>query len=396
MIKGSAEQALFVKLSFCEESLLASVPLLDVKYIKRKVKMVNFMADPISYNKQVNLNNTLLLREVSGTLPGFCKEYFRAIEPRTASRTRINYAYDLRIFFQFLVDTNPQFKNYTTKDFTLEDIAPIQSVDIEEYLEYLKVYKNRDGKLQTNDERGIQRKLSSLRSFYRYFTKRQLLPSNPSMLVDMPKLHQKAIIRLDSDEVSELLDLVEQSGENLSGMKKVYHEQNMLRNFALFSLLLGTGIRVSECVGLDLEDVDLKNGRIKIIRKGGKEDFVYFGDEVSGALIDYIECSRNAIIPKTGHENALFLSIQKSRITTRAVEQLVSEYAKQVTTLKHITPHKLRSTYGTALYRETGDIYLVAEVLGHNDVNTTKKHYAALDEDRKLSAANAVILRKKK
>jgi site-specific recombinase XerD len=176
-------------------------------------------------------------------------------------------------------------------------------------------------------------------------------------------------------------------------MKKLYYEKNKLRNLAIFTLLLGTGIRISECVGLDISDIDFKNSRIKIVRKGGKEDFVYFGPEVEKALADYLEQSRNGITPITGHENALFLSIQKRRMTPRAIENLVSEYASQITTIKHITPHKLRSTYGTTLYRETGDIYLVAEVLGHNDVNTTKKHYAALDEDRKRQAAKIVKLR---
>lgn len=88
--------------------------------------------------------------------------------------------------------------------------------------------------------------------------------------------------------------------------------------------------------------------------------------------------------------------MQNKRITVRAVENLVKKYASVVTTLKKITPHKLRSTYGTTLYRETGDIYLVADVLGHKDVNTTRKHYAALEEDRRRQAAKAVILREKR
>lgn len=351
------------------------------------------MPNNLTYSKKTTMENTIRLREILKTLPSFCKEYFRGIEPSTSAKTRINYAYDLRLFFQFLIYANPSFKNYKTQDFTLTDIEHLQSVDIEEYLEYLKLYEGMDGKIHTNDERGIHRKLSSLRSFYHYFNKRQLLTSNPSILVDMPKLHSKEIIRLDQDEVASLLDAVEHGGDQLSGMKKVYYEQNKTRNLAIFTLLLGTGIRVSECVGLDLDDVDFKNHRIKIVRKGGREDFVYFGCEVSDALFHYIDHTRKNITPKTGHENALFLSIQKSRITPRAIENLVSDYAKQVTALKHITPHKFRSTYGTSLYRETGDIYLVAEVLGHNDVNTTKKHYAALDEDRKRAAANVVKLR---
>ena len=100
--------------------------------------------------------------------------------------------------------------------------------------------------------------------------------------------------------------------------------------------------------------------------------------------------------PVEGHENALFLSMQNKRITVRAVENLVKKYAAVVTSLKKITPHKLRSTYGTTLYRETGDIYLVADVLGHKDVNTTRKHYAALEEDRRRQAAKAVTLREKR
>ena len=181
----------------------------------------------------------------------------------------------------------------------------------------------------------------------------------------------------------------------MSGMKKVYFEKNKVRNLALFTLLLGTGIRVSECVGLDVEDADFKNNRIRIIRKGGKEDFVYFGDEVAEALFNYME-QRKHIVTKEGHEHALFLSAQKRRICVQSVENLVTDCASQITSIKHITPHKLRSTYGTSLYRETSDIYLVAEVLGHNDVNTTRKHYAALGEDRKRMAAKAVSLRKEK
>lgn len=347
----------------------------------------------ISYNKQLTIDNTARLRELLTTLPSFCKDYFRALEIRTSAKTRLSYVYDLRIFFQFLIVTNPTFKSYNITDFTLTDLDKIESVDIEEYLDYLKLYTSSEGKQYTNDERGIHRKLSALRSFYTYFNKRKLLKSNPTLLVDMPRLHEKEIIRLDYDEVASLLDLVEHGNSKLSGKKKTYFEKNKIRNLAIFTLLLGTGIRVSECVGLDLTDVDFKNNRIKIIRKGGKEDFVYFGSEVEKALKNYIETDRKAIIPLEGHENAVFLSIQRRRMTARAIENLVSDYAKQITTLKHITPHKLRSTYGTTLYRETGDIYLVAEVLGHNDVNTTKKHYAALDEDRKRAAANVVKLR---
>ena len=110
---------------------------------------------------------------------------------------------------------------------------------------------------------------------------------------------------------------------------------------------------------------------------------------------DSYMAERKHITPEPGHEDALFLSLQKKRLNVRSVENLVKKYAKIVTPLKKITPHKLRSTYGTNLYRETGDIYLVADVLGHEDVNTTKKHYAALEDERRRSARNKVQLRDK-
>lgn len=352
------------------------------------------MDKKITYHEQNNRNNTIKLRQVLQTLPTFTKDFFRAIEPNTSAKTRISYVYDIRLFFQFLCATNPYFsdKGDITK-IVLHDLDLLQPVDIEEFLEYLKYYEDNNGVIHTNGERGIHRKLASLRSFYNYYYKRELITKNPTLIVDMPKLHKREIIRLDPDEVANLLDYVEHGSDSMTGMKKVYFEKNKTRNLALFTLLLGTGIRVSECVGLDLEDIDFKNNRIRIVRKGGKEDFVYFGDEVAESLYDYF-AERKTIVTKEGHEHALFLSVQKRRMCVQSIENLVSDCARQITSIKHITPHKLRSTYGTNLYQETGDIYLVAEVLGHNDVNTTRKHYAALEEDRKRRAASAVKLRK--
>lgn len=334
------------------------------------------------------------MHDILDSFPSFTKQYFRAIEPRTSSKTRLSYAYDLKVFFGFLQVKNPLFQNKDVKEITLDDLEQLSSDDIEEYLDYLKRYSdNETGKIYHNTERGLHRKLASLRSFFNYYYKTEKIKRNPAVIVDMPKLHKKEIIRLEPDEVADLLDLVENGPKNLSPQKQRYFEKNKIRNLAIFTLLLGTGIRISECIGLDLEDVDFKNNRIKIVRKGGKEDFVYFGDEVATALSDYIS-KRKHIQAKDGHEHALFLSTQKRRLCVQSIENLVTEYAKQITTVKHITPHKLRSTYGTELYRQTSDIYLVAEVLGHNDVNTTKKHYAALEEDRKRRAANQVSLRK--
>ena len=345
-----------------------------------------------TYHEQAYIDQTLRLREILKTLPAFAKDYFRSVEPTTSARTRISYAYDIRVFFHFLMEVNPHYKNYTIDQFTVQDLERLDPVDIEEYQEYLKVYKNEEDRQITNTEKGLSRKMSALRSFYGYYFKRQIISKNPTLLVDMPKLHEKAIIRLDTDEIAMLLDYVEHGGENLTGQRLAYYEKTKNRDLAILTLLLGTGIRVSECVGLDVQDVDFKNNGIKIHRKGGAEVVVYFGEEVRSALMEYM-VERQKITAADGSVNALFLSLQNKRISVRSVEKMVNKYSKLVTSLKHITPHKLRSTYGTSLYRETGDIYLVADVLGHKDVNTTRKHYAAIDDDRRRSAAKYVKLR---
>lgn len=344
-----------------------------------------------AYHEKVNNKNELHLRELMAELPRFCRQFFIGIESTTASRTRIAYAYDLGIFFTYLHDTNPVYAKLEIQDFPLEMLDEITPMDIEEYLMYLKYYV-KDGVEHSNDESSLKRKLSSLKSFYNYFYRNQLIQQNPASIVKIPKLHEKNIVRLDVDEVAILLDEVE-SGEKLTKRQQAFHEKTKVRDLAILTLMLGTGIRVSECVGLDIDDVDFKNNGIKIHRKGGQEVVVYFGDEVRDALMDYMK-ERDHTIACEGHTNALFLSLQNKRLSVRSVENLVKKYAKLVTNLKNITPHKLRSTYGTNLYRETGDIYLVADVLGHKDVNTTKKHYAALEDERRRKAAKYVHLRK--
>lgn len=349
------------------------------------------MADR-NYHDQVNIDNAMKLRTLLESLPRFCRDFFRGIEPTTSSRTRIAYAYDLGVFFEFLKQSNPSLKDTPVPEIRIDILDQIKAVDIEEYLEYLTYYNAKE-KDRLNTENGKKRKLVSLRSFYNYYYKKEQITTNPASLISVPKLHEKAIVRLEIDEVVRLLEEVE-SANDLTKAQQKYHEKTKVRDLALMTLLLGTGIRVSECVGLDINDVDFENNGIKIRRKGGYEVVVYFGDEVREALMTYLE-ERKRIVPEDGHANALFLSMQMKRLNVRSVENLVKKYSSVVTKLKKITPHKLRSTYGTSLYRETGDIYLVADVLGHKDVNTTKKHYAAIEDNRRRSAANIVKLREK-
>ncbi len=344
-----------------------------------------------SYHEQEDKRIYKKMHELMDVLPPFCRTFFTGIEPRTEARTRLAYAYDLSIFFSYLKQVNPLYKDYELKDFTLDDVSNVSVHDIEEYMEYLKYRPDDEDDEIANKENGIKRKVSSLKSLYRYLYENEMIEKNPAAIVKLPKIHSKEIIRLDYNEVARLLDEAD-SGEQLTRHQKVFHEKTRKRDLAILSLLLGTGMRISECIGIDLKDIDLEETAVRIHRKGGKEETVYFSDEVAAVLNSYME-ERKAAIPISGHEQALFLSLQNKRMSVRSAELMVKKYAQIVTPLKHITPHKLRSTYGTHLYQETGDIYLVADVLGHSDVNTTKKHYAAIDENRRRAARAAVKLR---
>ncbi len=347
------------------------------------------------YHDEMRVKQTLKLRELLLELPPFLAEYFRGLSDLSSARTRTGYAYDLKIYFGFLSSECLAFGGKPMREFTLDDLAKTTSEDIESFMEYLTYYIRReeDGEenILQNESRGKSRKLAAVRTMYRYFYKKGKLAANPAELVDFPKLHERPITVLEADEVARLLDEVD-SGEHLSPQQKHFHHITKVRDAALITLLLGTGMRVSECVGLDLKHIDFSVNGLLVTRKGGDDVILYFGDEVEKALKKYIALREN-ISPLSGHEGALFLSIQNRRITDRAVQNLVKKYASLITKLKNISPHKLRSTFGTQLYRETRDIYLVANVLGHADVNTTRRHYAKADDDQRRRAANAVRLR---
>lgn len=346
-----------------------------------------------SYHAQKDKEQIKKLDELLEELPKFCKTFFRGIAQTTSSSTRLGYAYDLRIFFNFIREKNPLYKDKELYEFDLSLFNHLDTIDIEDYLHYLQMYFKDDTEYM-NKEQGVKRKFSALRQLYNYLYCHNMIDDNPASKVSTPKLRSKEIIRLDPNEVADMLDQAE-SGVKLTKKQQQFHEKTKLRDVALLTLLLGTGIRVSECVGLDVNNVDFDNGCVKVVRKGGKEAIVYFGDEVEAALKEYMEKRLEIFKPVEEDIDALFISSKHRRISVRAVELLVKKYAALTTTLKHITPHKLRSTYGTQLYKETGDIYLVADVLGHRDVNTTKKHYAAIDDERRLKIRNAVQLREK-
>ena len=314
-------------------------------------------------NNHKNLNEKLL-----PNLPAFCNAFFLGVEQTTSPLTRLGYARDLEIFFKFLTTEIAIFQEREISSLEKSDLNNITIDDIELYMSYLTSYQ-KNGRQRLNGERGKMRKIATLRTFFKYFYRRGDLEENILTKVDLPKIHEKGIIRLNDEEVSKLLAAASDNS----------------RDEMILTLFLLSGIRVSELVGLDYEDIDLENKTFLVTRKGGKQAILHMGEQLHDKFQDYFQTDEftrgKPLFTKCGH-----------RLSVRAVENIVKKYARIAAPLKKISPHKLRSTYGTNLYKATNDIYVVADVLGHKDINTTKKHYAAISDDIRIKAADMVKL----
>lgn len=203
--------------------------------------------------------------------------------------------------------------------------------------------------------------------------------------MEVPKIPEKNIAVMNREHVGRILSAVS-SEEGLSEKEKQTHKKLILRDYAVMMLFFGTGIRVSELVGIDCDDIDFTENSVKVLRKGGDEDLVYFGEEVRSALMDYAENCRGELLSGKDEE-AFFISLHRRRMNVRSVEIMIKGYAQKAGLNINVTPHTLRRTFGTNLYEETGDIYLVADALHHASVETTKRHYAKMSTDHKKIAA---------
>lgn len=357
------------------------------------------MPQPLSYRERLDEERTLQIRSLLQNLPAACSDFLRNISLETLVFTRLAYAMDMLTFFTFLHQERIAFADKPVVAYDDADFAKLTLRDVESYVEYLTLYFKNDlsaGDHVTvrrfvNHDLSIKRKLSALRAFYDYLFKSQRISSNIMQLVSLPKPKEKPIIRLSEQEVARILSLAD-SGESLTEGQQRFHQKTSKRDYALLSLFLGTGIRVSECVGLNLGDVNLEEQAFVVTRKGGNQVMLYFPPEVGEALDAYLD-ERETVETLPGHEDAFFLSLQRRRMTVRAVQLLVKKYASYAAPLKpRISPHKLRSTYATNLYNNTGDIYLVADALGHSSVDTTRKHYAEISATRRKMAAEATRL----
>ena len=352
-----------------------------------------------TYQEQLNDERTERTRAMLKNLPLSCSDFINSIAMTTSPLTRMAYTLDLETFCDYAHRELPSFAEKEPPEWTDADIDQFKAKDLHRYADYLTLYVRSDDsgdqdqpRMLRNHECGVMRKLSSLRSYFDYLFKAERIQSNIAALVSLPKLHEKPILYLINEEVDRLLAVASDGSPTLSDHQQKFHKLTKTRDVAMLMLFLGTGIRVSECVGVNLDDLDFRLNAVLVTRKGGNQVILYFPQEVADALKAYLE-ERKTIKAAPESQNALFLSLQKKRMTQRAVQIMVKKYCAEAVPLKkRMSPHKLRSTYATRLYHETEDIYLVADALGHADVNTTRKHYAAMSDQRRRDAAKNVHL----
>lgn len=337
----------------------------------------------MSYSEENDLINEQKINEIlANDLPNFAKKYFDSLIDTKSSSTRLAYAYDIRGFINWLKES-AGFRdvNIMIEPASIMDRLTIE--DIQEYMSTIRSYTN-DGKLRHTSPSTRARKLVSLRSFFRYYYKIREIQTDYSVFIDVPEIKRTPIVTMDLDEVSRYIAAIENT-EGMTNSEKLRHEKTVLRDIAIAYVLFGTGIRVSELVGLDTNDVDFYQAKMIVKRKGGDLDEVYFGSEVEEALSSYMKDGRPLLEPQTP---ALFVSMQHKRLSVRSVELMVKKYSDKAGIVnKKITPHKFRKTYGTTLYEETEDINLVADALHHSSVDTTRRHYVRSSEDHKRKAA---------
>lgn len=344
------------------------------------------------FYKNKNKQQIENFKKVCLALPDYAVNALKAKEFQIAYSSLIEYGRDLLTFFRYLKNNNPTLSEVETNAISVDILCNLSEEDFLEYQSYLRL-TNVDGVERTNNNKSIARKMTSLRNLYSYLKRKDYIENNILADLPIPKYSNRKteIIRLHSEpennELQAFLIGLEEIlySDRLSEHQKQFIARDITRDTALLYLLLGTGIRVSECEGLDVSDVDLDTRCIRIKRKGGFFDVVYFNNDVKEKLEYYISTERTKeMINKYGP--ALFLSAHKKRITVDAIRDITEKYTLIICN-KRLSPHKLRASYGTLLYSETKDIRLTADVLGHTNINTTVRYAAQLEENKRRAGS---------
>ncbi len=304
-------------------------------------------------------------------LPDYCRNYLSYLETiQNRSKQTVNeYYYDLRMFLRFLkvskFKAKEEFDQIKVDDISVNVLEELSLSDFYDYMTFLSRTRNASAKTRA-------RKVASIRSFYKYlFSKAKLISSNPSLELETPKL-KKALPRyLNLEESKSLLD-------NVQGK----HEK---RDFAMLTILLNCGIRISELVGINLSDY--RDDTIKIFGKGNKERTIYLNEATQNAINEYLQVRPNN---KAIDRNAMFISDRYTRISRKTVHVIVKKQLNNAgIDMDQYSAHKLRHTAATLMYKHGNvDIRALQRILGHESIATTEI-YTHLDDSQLRNATKS-------
>ena len=382
---------------------------------KRITTMTNYKT--LEYTDKVATEQKAAIERLLELLPPYVREYAEYKEPKLAIKTRREYIQDIFSFFSFMVDVIPECKNYIIKEIPLETLSSLSLDDFSAYERWLMSESKGGG---YNSPTTIKRKQSSLRSFYGYLYASDRIAVNPvakieSVRVDSNdrdeirvltdkerQLFLAAIDKEYEDAVEKLEEAKAKAEKNDKPVAEAIRIKPALakRNKAIVYLFLGTGLRNSELCAINCEDFSVDNEKINVIRKGKgknkkkkKEAYVLLGTEVIHVLLEYLTEYREVIGPDTDNYDAMFLSSRHTRITPRAIEQMVEKYANEALGKKNgVHPHVLRASFGDKYQATYKNILATSEVMNHSSTAVTAQYYLKRSEKSKEDAKKIPIL----
>ena len=347
------------------------------------------------YQKQVEAEYLEKIQALTPRLPAFWDDYYIARKGRRSIRTMLAYASDLSLFCEYITESVPELQGKNPSSLDAGDFAAVKKRDIELYMDYITKYEH-DGKEVTNCAASRNRKLTTIKSVYKWLLSEEQIEKNPAEFVETAKLGKRAPDAYDPGEVATIISEA-YTGDGLSDRMKAHHDNYAVRDHAIMMVLFGTGMRVSELVGLNISDLDERNMYFIVHRKGGNEEAVYASQEVIDAVKAYMHERNNLLAKKGIKTDALFLSSRVKRISVDSVEILMKKYAGSslgASKGRKAHPHQARASFATNLLSETGgDLHLVSKALGHASSKVTEEHYLKDDENRRREAIRKMELK---
>ena len=339
------------------------------------------------------------LRNYLSELPDFVFSYIEEYYSGESLNTQIGYSLDVRTFLNYLrIFKHPEVKK--NEDFTLRHINSVTPSDLIRFKAYLREYETEytspSGKkikrICKNSAFGINRKLSAVRGLFIYLYKTEQISQNVTDKVDFVKLHHKIKKPLTTQETIKLIDVIYNGEKYFEGRALTEYNNRKMRDRALFTAYLGTGVRVSELINMQISDVDFDMQSFIVTRKGGDEQEIFMPVQVNNALWEYLEPDSE----DARTQGPLFLGRGGKPLTVAAVEKNLKSYCYTVgiTHPDKTRPHALRRTFACRLLEDGVDIKMVAELMGHKNIEVTHRYYAQYSKEaRREVMTNLDVLR---